>query len=195
MVLTIDETSSKTIPAYWETEAAKDEPPTLDHILSLFQEYRRYYNPFHQQCMLEEDYYNGNRNVPAPDGIDAVWPASAAGIVNVATDHVDVNNLSIDVPSSPRNRDRAERLKKFYQGAWMNIKKPVLRTAVKQSFLYGIAFIKTMFSAERWPDAPAMNEFDDPAEYKQALMDFMDLRCITWPIEVNVVQTDQSGLG
>ena len=188
MVLTIDETTNGTIPGYWETEEAKDEAPTLDYMLSLFQEYRRYYNPFHQQCMLEEDYYNGRRNVPAPDGIDAVWPASAAGIVNVATDHVDVNNLSIDVPSSPRNRDRAERLKKFYQGAWMNIKKPVLRTAVKQSFLYGIAFIKTMFAAERWPDAPAMNEFDDPTDYKQALMDFMDLRCITWPIEVNVVQ-------
>ena len=109
MVLTLDERSNGHVAGFWETEAEKDDAPTLDHILTLYQDYRRYYGPFHQQCLLEEDYYKGRRNVPAPEGIDPVWPASAAGIVNVASDHVDVNNLSIDVPSSPRNRDRPRR--------------------------------------------------------------------------------------
>jgi hypothetical protein len=165
-----------------------DGKPTLDNILTLFKESLRYFQSFRSQCDIEEDYYHGRRSVPHPTGIDPVWPATAGAIVNVATDHVDVNNLSIDVPSAPRSRARAERIKKFYQGAWLSIKKPVLRTAVRQAFLYGIAWMKDMFDADRWPNAPVMDDYgDDEPAYKAALKAFMEERDISWPIEVIVV--------
>ena len=128
MVLaTQDRVNGHWVPGYFESEKEKETGPSLDEILDLYKESQQYFQPFHANCALEEDYYLGRRVVPAPEGIDSVWPATAAGIVNVATDHVDVNNLSIDVPSAPRSRARAERLKKFYQGAWLTIKKPVFR--------------------------------------------------------------------
>ena len=127
------------IPGY--PDGDENTAPSIDEILSLFKDNETYYRPFHEQCHTDEDYYLGRRSIPHPENIDPVWPATAGAIINVATDHVDVNNLQIDVPSSPRSRARAERLKKFYQGVWLNIKEPTLRTAVRQSFLYGIAFL------------------------------------------------------
>jgi hypothetical protein len=176
------------IPGFWETEEAKDKEPSVDEILDLYKDSKSYFMPFHKKCAEEEDYYLGRRSIPAPIGIDTVWPATAPSIINVATDHVDVNNLAIDVPAAPRSQARAERIKKFYQGAWLAIKKPVLRTATRQSFLYGIAFLKDMFNADKWPDAPKLQDYDDDASYKEALQEFMELRCITWPIEIDVVK-------
>ena len=171
----------------------KEHRPTRDEIMTLYKEGATYFQPFHSQCEIEEDYYNGNRSVPVPknaDGsaaIDSVWPATAGAIVNVATDHVDVNNLQIDVPSTARSRARAERIKKFLIGAWVSIKTPVLRTAVRQSFLYGVSFLKDMFDADMWPGAPHEADFDSEQDYKEALKEFMDSRCIKWPLDVGVV--------
>ena len=177
------------VPGYWENEQERDRPPSLDEILTLFKEGRQYFQGLHGQCRIAEEYFRGQRTVPAPEGIDPVWPGTASAIVNIATDHVDVNNLSIDVPSSPRAKARAERLKKFYQGAWQSFKTPVLRTSVAQSFLYGIAFRKTMFDTDKWPNAPHFDDFgDDLSAYKTALEDFMDMRCITWPIDECVIR-------
>ena len=162
--------------------------PTLDEIMALHREGSAYYHQFHGQCKTEEDYYLGRRHIPVPEGIDPVWPATATSIINVATDHVDVNNLSIDVPSSSRSRARAERIKKFYQGAWLSIKEPVLRTAVRQTFLYGITFLKTMFDADRWPDAPKYEAYgDDLATYKKDLQEFLDVRSISFPFVVRPI--------
>ena len=139
MVLITDERANGVwIPGY----DSDDKPPTIDEIMTLYKDGRQYFQGFHAQCQMEEDYYLGKRIIPVPEGIDPVWPATATTIVNVGTDHVDVNNLQIDVPSVPRSRARAERIKKFYIGSWLNIKKPALRTAVRQSFLYGIAFLQ-----------------------------------------------------
>ena len=154
-----DRTDGKWIPGYQESGEAGN-PPTIDEILSLFRESQLYYGAFHQQCATEEDFYTGRRTVPHPEGIDPVWPSTATAIVNVGTDHVDVNNLAIDIPSSARSRARAERLKKFYQGVWASVKQPVLRTSVRQAFLYGISWLKVMFDPDRWPEAPVLDDYE-----------------------------------
>jgi hypothetical protein len=175
------------VPGYWESPAERDRPPELDDLNTLLKEGRDYFRAFHEQCKLEESYYLGTRPIPVPEGIEAVWPATAHSIINVATDHVDVNNLAIDVPSAPRSRARAERIKKFYQGVWLSIKEPVLKTTVRQSFLYGTSFTKNMFVADKWPDSPMLDDFTDDEAYREALQKFQDLRCITWPLTVEPV--------
>lgn len=188
MVLaTSDRKSSLWVPGYWETQAEKDLAPTADEILTLYQESKAYFEPFYKECRTDEDYYLGRRVVPHPEGIDPVWPATAAAIIDTATDHVDVNNLAIDVPAPPRARARAERIKKFYLGAWLANKEPVLRTAVEQAFTYGVAFLRNMYAADKWPNAPQLANYDGDAAYKEALKEFQDLRCISWPLEVDVI--------
>ena len=190
MVLaTQDRESGLWVPGYWRSEAERDRPPSLDELQVLFRDGRQYFSQFHRQCGLEESYYGGLRSIPVPRNIDPVWPATAAGIVNVATDHVDINNLSIDVPSAPRARARAERIKKFYQGAWLSVKKPVLKTVTRHAFLYGIGWTRTQFKADEWPAAPTLEHFDgDEAAYKEALREFQDLRAIKWPLHVDVIK-------
>jgi hypothetical protein len=175
-------------PGYFKTEEEKNRAPKVEELLGLLREGRDYFKPFHDQCRLEEDYFNGNRLIPHPEGVDPVWPATSYSIVSTATDHVDVNNLEIDVPSPPRGRARAERIKKFYIGAWEAIKQPVLRTAVNQAFLYGIAWLRTMYEADKWPDVPVIDDFKGDEAYREALEAFQDLRDISFPLDVDVIK-------
>lgn len=187
VIKTDDRKNGLWVPGYESKGEETGPAPTIDEIMNLFKEAGIYYGPFHKECGIEEDYYLGRRRVPAPENIDPIWPATATSIINVATDHVDVNNLSIDVPSMPKSRARAERIKKFYQGVWLSIKKPVLRTAVRQSFTYGIGWLKNMYDADKWPDSPKFEDYPDEASYKEALKEFSDRRCITFPFDVSVI--------
>jgi hypothetical protein len=168
----------------------EDSPPDLGEILSIFEDGKRYFSKFHAQCRTAEDYYFGRNIVPIPEGrgFDVVRPSTPRAIVNTATDHVDVNNIAIDVlQPSVRGKARAEKMKKFYQGAWLNIKGPVLRTAVRQANLYGISWLKPMFASEQWPDAPILDDFDDDAKYHKALEEFLERRSLVFPFVVKNV--------
>ena len=160
-------------------------PPTSENVNDIFKEYSAYYRNFHHNCGTEETYYYGSNKVPIPTGtsIDAVRPATAHAIINVSSDHVDVNNPSFFVPEpSPRAKDRAERLKKFYQGAWMHVPPQVKRTAVRQEIAYGISFLKVLWAPDMWPTAPILN--GDEAAYKESMKEFMEKRRISFPIRV-----------
>lgn len=171
---------------------ARKRPPTIEEIRDLSTGSDQYFRGFHKQCSDEESYYFGTRPVPHPPGTDPIRPATARAIVDVATDHVDVNNMTVDIPLMLRSKARAERLKKFYLGVWNNVRDPVLRTAVKHSFTYGIAWIKTMVNLEQWPDAPRMSQYGVTLEdgqvlmvredeYKEAVADFLERRKLLFP--------------
>ena len=166
--------------------------PTWEDIKALLDWGESHFRPFHQQCKVEEDYYFLRRKTPHPPGTDPVRPATARAIIDVATDHVDVNNMTIDIPLMVRSKARAEKIKKFYIGAWNSIREPVLRTAVKHAFTYGIAWLQPMVNMTLWPDAPDMNDFGITLEngdvmlvreedYREALKDFMERKRLTFP--------------
>jgi hypothetical protein len=167
--------------------------PTADYVKKLLSDYRVYFANFHKQCRQEEDYYFGRNVVPVPEGFDATRPATARSLIDVATDHVDTSNIDIDVPAPPRALARAERLQKFYTGTWLGIKGPVLRSAVRQAFTYGISWTKLMFDGDRWPKAPLMSTFEDSSgeldlsSYRDAMRDFTDRRCISFPFSLQNV--------
>jgi hypothetical protein len=178
--------------------AAQPQPPTSEEISARKRAATLHFDAFHKQCALYEEYYFLNRKIPVPEDSDPVRPATARAIIDVATDHVDVNNITIEVPIMLRSKARAEKLQKFYQGVWTNIKGPVLRTAVKHSFMYGIAWLAPRFLAQLWYDAPKMEDFGvrledgnvmmvDEAGYKEALKDFMDRRKLIFPFSLENV--------
>lgn len=157
--------------------------PDRDRVMTLLADFKEYYRGFHQQCQEAEDFYFLRFPQDSVPGIPSMVPATARAKVNIATDHVDVNNLSIDVPlASPRAAARAERIQKFLIGTWMQTRQPVLRTSVRHAFLYGIAWRKRMFAPELWPDAPRFDDYHDAASYREALADFMEKRSLSYPL-------------
>ena len=171
----------------WIAGLKESGAPEISSVMSLLEQYKQYYHTFHANCAEAEDYYYNRNTVPVPEGFAAVRPATAHSLVNVATDHVDVSNISIEVlPPSPRGKARSERIKKFLQGYWLSIKNPVLRTAARHAFAFGISFIKDMYDSDVWPDSPpGFDDFDgDEEAYKEALADFQDRRCIRWPFRL-----------
>jgi len=181
----------------------KGKAPTLESLKSTKSEADIYYRQFHNQCNEEEDYYYGRNPIPVPVdmAVDPVRPATARAIINVATDHVDVSNPTFAVPEpSPRAKDRAERLKKFYQGVWMHVPKAVLNTGAKHEIAYGLGWLKVTFDADLWPNAPQMKDFPSEKEYRESLSKFMEERNISFPIRVDNVNPkymtwDDSRLG
>ena len=165
------------------TMKPEGQAPTLDIVMGLLREGKEYFQQFHGQCRQVRNYYYGRNKVPTAEGFDDhIKPSTAHSIINVATDHIDVGNIAIDVPlASPRARARAERLQKFYQGVWASIKDPVLRNSARDAFAYGVAWRKNMWKADMWPKAPVFSTYKNESDYKEALADFMEKRNIAFP--------------
>jgi hypothetical protein len=170
-------------------------PPTYEQIKALVETYSVYYRAFHAQCAEEDDYYHLRKLPSFPQNfpVPPVMPATARAIVDVATDHVDVKNISIDVPSTARSTARAEKIARFLQGAWLSIKEPVLRTASKHGFQYGIAFVHPRTKMEDWNDSPQMEDYGntdadgqfvmtDIEGFKKASTEFSERRKIMFPL-------------
>jgi hypothetical protein len=171
---------------YDAPEAESSKPSALE-VLDLLREGKSYFGAFHSACRIEDDFFYNTFQVDTPDGHETVIPATGRSQINVATDHVDINNISVLVPSSARQRARAEKLQRFYTAIWQNIDPAVLRTAVRQSFLYGLGFLKPMYDADNWPDSPRFDDYADPDEYKEAMKTFMDRRDMSFPFTVKNV--------
>lgn len=165
-------------------------PPTAEQVISIRREWGQYYKRFHDRTKDVDMYYYGRNPVPKPPdmGVDITRPGTAHGIINVATDHVDVNNPSMFVPEpSPRAKDRAERVKKFLQGAWMQVPPQEKRTAVRYAVGYGLAFKKVTFATESWPDAPILDDFASDEAYREALREHLVARHEHFPFKVQAV--------
>ena len=187
MVLVNFDTGTPLVPGDQEYDDSK---PTEEHVLEIFSVYKSHFEQFHSQCSEEDDYYFGDKTVPIPDEmpIDPVRPATPHAIVNVATDHVDVNNPAIFVPApSPRAKNRSERIQKFLQGVWMHIPEHTKRTIVKHSIQYGVAFMKAWWDGDKWPDAPMIDGYESEEEYKEALREHLDKRDIAFPFVLDAV--------
>jgi hypothetical protein len=163
-------------------------PPDLDYVDRLMKEYGDYYQQFHSQIDETNAYFNNNNAIAVPEGFtDVIHTGAARSLVNTATDHVDTENLQIDVPLSERSMARAERLQKFYQGVWLSQKRPSLRTCTRHCFAYEIGFTKTIWRSDLWPDAPALVNFESEEDYKEAMKDFLEKRKIVFPIDITAV--------
>ena len=107
-MVTSTDSSNSFLPGLQEFSQA----PDLVDILALKADREQYFRKFHDNCNHARDWFFGRVSSPAPEGFDEVTTAKARAMINVASDHVDVNNVAIDVPpASPRAQARAERIK------------------------------------------------------------------------------------
>lgn len=174
--------------------ALNEGPPSQQLIIDTFREGKVHFEKFYGQCKKMDDYYYLRNTVAAPKNHDPINPPTIRAIIDDITAHIDTNNLAIDVPeASTRAKARAEKLKKFYLGHWLQVPSRIRKAIVKDSVAYGIGWGKFMYESELWPDAPREADFGiegiggntiliDEDGYKEAIEDWLDKRSISYPI-------------
>lgn len=181
----------------------KTEAPTVSQIAAMLDSSKNYYSKFHFNCREVDDYYYmRNRIFGAEEQYPfQVNPATAMSIIDTAVNHVNIENLDIEVPApSPSARGKAEKMSKFLMGFWHGQPRPVLRQRCFDAFAYGVAWSKIQFAPERWPVAPMREMFDTDKDYYAAVIEFIDKRHISRPFTVRSVHPtnivwDDSELG
>jgi len=168
---------------YRDTDKASG-APDAEYVRGLIKDYKEYYRVFHDQCRVADMYFYNQNPIPIPDQVpaDEVHMGTARTVITTAVDHINTENINIEVRASGRAQPRAERIQKSLQGIWLSIKDPVLRTALFQQGLYGIGFIKPQFDADQWPDVPKVEQFDNDPDWHEAMKHFLELRKISFPL-------------
>ena len=162
--------------------------PTCEYVRSLMSTYKDYFSTFHAQCRKADEYIANENEIPVPEdeegnGLgDPVHTGLARSIVKTAADHIDTENMSVEVLTSPRARGRGQRIAKGITGMWLSIKEPALRQAKESVYTYGVGFLKAQFKAEEWPDSPRHDDYDDVQDWSSAFKDWFESRKILFPI-------------
>jgi len=144
------------------------------------------FEEFYANCKEAEEFYLSNFDFDVPETGSQIRLGTAHSTINTLVAHVTPQFLDISVPPpGPKGQARAETLEKFLRGANHMLEQfsPTRRETAKHMALYGIAFEKTEFAANRWEDFPEPPEDDSNlSNYQEQLQDVLDRRNINWPI-------------
>ena len=159
---------------------------SLDWVKSTLELKRKEFDDFFQNCEEAEQFYLSNFEFDVPETGSLVRLGTSHSTINTLVAHVTPQFLDISVPPpGPKGGARAELLEKFLRGANHMLEQfsPTRRETAKHMALYGIAFEKTEFAANRWEDFPEPpGEDESMSGYQQQLQDVLDKRNINWPI-------------
>ena len=154
-----------------------DEPLlSTDWVKSRMEEGRTKFQSFYDNCNESEDFYLNRYDFNIPETGTMLRLGTAQSVVNSLVAHVTPQFIDISVPPpGPRGQARAENIEKFLRGA-------------KHMALYGIAFEKTEFAANRWQEFPEPPEDEQGMEeYKKKLNEILENRNISFPIQSNAI--------
>ena len=169
-----------------------DEPfLSIDWVKSRMQEGRTKFQTFYDNCNESEDFYLNRYDFNIPETGTMLRLGTAQSVVNSLVAHVTPQFIDISVPPpGPRGQARAENIEKFLRGANHMLEQftPTRREIAKHMALYGIAFEKTEFAANRWQEFPEPPEDEvGLEEYKNKLNEILEQRNISFPIQSNAV--------
>jgi len=163
-----------------------DEPLlSIDWVKSTLNAKRSEFQDFFDNCEEAEEFYLSTFDFDVPETGSQVRLGTAHSTVNTLVAHVTPQFLDISVPPpGPKGQARAELLEKFLRGANHMLEQfsPTRRETAKHMALYGIAFEKTEFAANRWDDFPEPPTDGDDQSYREQLQEVLDRRNINWPI-------------
>ena len=158
---------------------------SIEWVKSTLEAQRKVFEGFYQNCEEAEEFYLSNFDFSTPETGSQIRLGTASSTVNTLVAHVTPQFLDISVPPpGPKGQARAEQLEKFLRGANHMLEQfsPTRRETAKHMALYGIAFEKTEFAANRWEDFPEPPEDGDDAGYRERLQDVINRRNINFPI-------------
>ena len=158
---------------------------SLEWVQSTLASSRGEFKEFYENCEEAEDFYLSNFDFSVPETGSQIRLGTAHSTINTLVAHVTPQFLDISVPPpGPKGQARAELLEKFLRGANHMLEQfsPTRRETAKHMALYGVAFEKTEFAANRWEEFPEPPEGDDVGDYQEQLQDVLNRRNINWPI-------------
>ena len=175
-----------------EAATPTDEPfVSIEWVISRLKEGKTKFQSFYDNCNESEDFYLNRFDFSIPETGTMLRLGTAQSVVNSLVAHVTPQFIDISVPApGPRGQARAENIEKFLRGANHMLEQftPTRREIAKHMALYGIAFEKTEFAANRWQEFPEPPENDeDLSNYKEKLNDIIEKRNINFPMQSTAV--------
>ena len=169
-----------------------DEPfISIDWVKGKLEEGRVKFQEFYDNCNESEDFYLNRFDFNIPETGTMLRLGTAQSVINSLVAHVTPQFIDISVPApGARGQARAENMEKFLTGANHMIEQlsPTRREIAKHMALYGIAFEKTEFAANRWEEFPEPPEGNEGlAEYKEKLNDILERRNINFPMHSTAI--------
>ena len=175
-----------------EAASPIDEPKlSIDWVKTKLAESKISFQTFYDNCNESEDFYLNRYDFSIPETGTMLRLGTAQSVVNTLVAHVTPQFIDISVPPpGARGQARAENIEKFLRGANHMLEQftPTRREVAKHMALYGIAFEKTEFAANRWQEFPEPPMDDSGvAEYKKKLNEILENRNISFPIQSTAV--------
>ena len=164
-----------------------DEPlVSIEWIQDKLAEGKVKFRVFYENCEEAEHFYMGEFDFDVPETGSLVRLGTSQSVINSLVAHVTPQFLDISVPPpGSRGQARAELIEKFLKGANHMLEQftPTRREIAKQMALYGVAWEKTEFSANKWEEFPEPPNGDDNEEtYRDKVKDVLESRNINFPI-------------
>jgi len=147
--------------------AVKKSKPSVAEILELYDDTKKRYEESGIWAVWEEDErlyeldFRKELNLPAEFADEGIVLPTARNLVDISTDHTDVQNPRVWVGRKGESKQSDESrnlLRKFGLGVLYrnNVEAPIspLRVGSKHYWTYGLTVLKTVWDADRWVDKP-----------------------------------------
>ena len=155
--------------------------PTFEEIKTdLLPKCEKLYNDLWTKFEQDQKYYEldfqEKLEMPTEFSSEGIVLPTARDFVDVFVDHIDISNARVFVNrkgTSDISAERAEMMRKFYLGLIhrTNVESDISpwRVAAKHYALHGLAVLKTVWDADRWPDKPIQGEGESEEDYAQRI--------------------------
>lgn len=144
------------------------------------------FSRFRRKCKQADTFVLGEFDFPTADGATKLRLGTAHSVVKTLVDHITPPFIDISVPPpGTRGVARAERLENFLRGATHRLEQetPSRRQVNMHMAMYGVAWEKTEFEANRWADFPSPPEGPESVDsYANQIEAIFERRAIDFPI-------------
>lgn len=175
-----------------------EDKPTVEYVRSLFErrqyDYGALYSAFELDDQLYELDFQSELGLPDEFKYQGVVLPTARDNVDTFSDYVNIDNARVSVSrrkDSDVEKLSAEQLRKFGQGLiyMTNVQSAISpwRVASKHYPLYGVAWFKTVYNADLWPDKPRQRDGESDEAYAERTGEWLGACAGVLPISVSAV--------
>jgi len=159
--------------------------PTPEEVLTLYNDTADDFNRLVSAFQEDDKYYEldflANLGLPKEYENDGVVLPTARDIIDTFADYVDITNAKVSVArrkDTDKGFEESEQLRRFGAGLiyMTNVQSIVSpwRVAAKHYPLYGVAWFKTVFNGDLWPDKPSKKKGESQKAYAERLSEWED---------------------
>lgn len=152
------------------------------------------FKKFEKDQQFYELEFQKQLDIPTEFKNDGVVLPTARDFVDTFVDHIDIGNARVFVnrkKTTDLSVEEAEMMRKFYLGLIhrTNVESDISpwRVAAKHYALHGLAVIKTVWDADRWPDKPIQKKGESEEAYAGKIDAWRDETHESLPIVIQAV--------